>query len=212
MSANGQEPLRWSGRVVTAEELRRALNGQRRLLVPANAVITPLAIEHLRANGVEIQRGEAAEAPAPPAASWSVAHERADPTIQSVLETLRRDGWPLRDLPAAADTDPARWAHNVAECVAKGECRGAVVFCDDPALVCCVANKLRGLRAAVATTPNQTARLLCALAPNLVAIECAGRTFFELKQMLLTLCRTDSGGCSPRVGRVLEELDGHAHR
>ena len=56
MSGNGQlleappadHVLRWSGRVVAAEDLRRSLNGHRELLVTSTTVITPLALEQLR--------------------------------------------------------------------------------------------------------------------------------------------------------------------
>jgi hypothetical protein len=45
-SAN-EQVLRWSGRLVSAEELRRPLTGHRELVVPAGAVITPLAADGL---------------------------------------------------------------------------------------------------------------------------------------------------------------------
>ena len=95
--------------------------------------------------------------------------------------------------------------------MASGECAGGVVFCDDPALVCCVANKLPGLRAAAVTTVAQAARATLTLGANLLAVEMPGRTYFEMRQMVrLLLCR---GRAAP-TGRpaTLRELDGHAHR
>src|ERR671936_111052 len=119
MNANGRLPdapadgavLRWPGRVLAADDLRRSLNGHREVVVPEQAVITPLAAE---------QR--------------------------------RREGLPLTELSPAGNDLPCRWARAVAECVRRRECRGGVVFCDDPGLVCCVANKVAGLRAVAVTT------------------------------------------------------------
>ena len=64
MSDNGQhgsgtadaQVLRWSGRVLCAEDLRRSLNGHRELVLPPRALVTPLAAEHLRQHGVTVSR------------------------------------------------------------------------------------------------------------------------------------------------------------
>jgi hypothetical protein len=61
--ANG-EVLRWTSQVVSAEDLRQALKGHRELVLPARAVITPLAAEQIRANGIRISRGVMEEPPA----------------------------------------------------------------------------------------------------------------------------------------------------
>ena len=84
--------------------------------------------------------------------------EEPDDFARKVLASAAREGLGLREFPAAGDRLLCRWAKAVAECVASGECVGGVIFCDDPALVCCVANKLPGLRAAAVTTVAQAAR------------------------------------------------------
>ena len=73
MSGNGQPPapptdgavLRWSGRVLSADEVRRRVNGHRRLLLPRSAVVTPLAAEELREHGVEWEREVEKAKPSP---------------------------------------------------------------------------------------------------------------------------------------------------
>ena len=45
----------------------------------------------------------------------------------------------------------------------------------------------------------------------LLVVEMAGRTYFECKE-LLRLCGDGAAACPPGVARVLQELDGHAHR
>ena len=210
-SADGQV-LHWMGRVVSAQELRRSLDGQRELVLPPRAVLTPSAVEHLRERGVRITR-QAVEPHQPAsAAPWGYAEERPHPAVKSALQALEREGVSLGELPARGETAPCRWARAVAECVARGKCRGGVIFAADAGLVCCVANKLPGLRAVAIVSVAQAARATLTLGANLVAVEMPGRTFFEVRQILRTLCGAYEPTCPPGVACTLEELDGHAHR
>ena len=77
-------------------------------------------------------------------------------------------------------------------------------------LVCCVANKVPGLRAAAVTTVAQAARATHSLGANLLAVEMPGRTYFEVRQILRAVC--GAGACPDTVAGTLRELDGHAHR
>jgi hypothetical protein len=210
-AASDDGVLRWSDRIVSAEALARSLDGQRELLVPTRAIITPLAAEQLRAKGVKITRQTIESQPAA-AARWGYAQDKLHPVVQSAVQTLARDGLPLKELPPPQKDTPWSWARAVAQCVARGECQGGVLFCQDAALVCCVANKVAGLRAAAATTVPQADRAVRTLGANLVAVEMPGRTFFEIRQILRTLCSTAESACPPDVACVLQELDGHAHR
>jgi hypothetical protein len=137
--------------------------------------------------------------------------ERPHPLVASAVRALGREGLAVNPLPGAAGLLPCRWAKAAAECLARGECAGVVLFCDDPGLACCVANKLPGLRAAAVTTVAQAARAVLTLGANLLAVEMPGRTFFELRQILRTLS-TATPACPDGVACTLRELDGHAHR
>jgi hypothetical protein len=212
MSNNGHsaetaaDVLRWPGRVVSAADLTRRLNGHRRLLLPRAAVVTPLAADELRQRGVVFER----EGTTPVVASrWGYGQDHPHPAVQHAVQALERDGVVFRPL-ANGQSLPAAWARSLAECVARGDCSGGVVFCEDPALVCCVANKTAGLRAAPVATLTQLARALQALAPNLIAVEMPGRTFFEIRQILRSV--TAVRACPDGVACTLKELDGHAHR
>ncbi len=220
MNGNGQprdgapadHVLRWSGRVVAADELRRSLNGHRELLVSPQVVITPLALEQLRERGVEVRRQSEPAKPAAPLPVWGFAQDRPHPTVASAVQALRREGLAWKEMPCADGGPECRWARALAECVARGECKGGVVFCQDPGLVCCVANKVSGLRAAPVATVAQAGRAVLTLGPNLLAVEMPGRTFFEIRQILRVLCGSAAPACPPGVACTLQELDGHAHR
>jgi ribose 5-phosphate isomerase RpiB len=210
MDGNGQV-LNWSGRVLSAEDLRRLWNGQRELVLPAQTVVTPLAAEELRARGIEIRRqAPAAERSIP--VRWGYAQDQSYPLVDSAIQALKRDGVAFHELNVKGDALPCRWAQAVARCVAQGECKGAVAFCADAGLVCCVANKLAGIRAVVVATSAQAVRAAQALGANLVAVEMPGRTVFEIRQILNRLCSTGEPACPPGVARTLEELDSNAHR
>lgn len=219
MSSNGQIGnstsqdivLRWSGRVLAFEDLRRSLNGHRELILGPQTIVTPLAAEHLRIQGIQISRRVAEKAPAP-AASWGYAQDRQHPLVASAVQAMQRDGLNLKALQSGGESSACQWARLIAECVARGECRGGVVFCQDPALVCCVANKVAGLRAAPVASVTQAARATLTLGANLVAVEMPGRTFFEVRQILRTLCQPADLACPPNLACTLRELDGHAHR
>jgi hypothetical protein len=217
MSANGQhletdsrQVLRWPGRVLSAADLRRSLNGHRELVLSPHTIITPLAGDELRSNGVHVSRDKVEEK-APTGSPWGYGQDRPYPMVRSAVQALAREGAHLREWPSPTGA-PCRWAKGVADCVVAGECAGGVLFCDDPGLVCCVANKVAGLRAVAVTTVGQAARATLTLAANLLVVEMPGRTFFEVRQILKALSGPARPCCPNDVACALRELDGHAHR
>jgi ribose/galactose isomerase len=142
---------------------------------------------------------------------WGYAVEgRPSMMLQVALSAAQRNGNSPQPLPEC-NGEPCGWVRQVAECLRSGQCRTAVLFCQDAGLACCVANKVPGVRAAVVWTVPQAAQALVRLGANLLVVEMAGRTFFECKE-LLRLCCDGAAACPPGVACVLQELDGHAHR
>jgi len=210
-STNGAHgDLLWQGRVLAADPLRRSLNGHRRVLIAPGTIVTPLAAEELRSSGValEVQREETATE----SKTWGCAQDHGYTVVQSALQALKREEILLRSLPVIEDTQLSRWAKAIGDCVGQGECCGGVVFCQDPGLVCCVANKVPGLRAVAVTTVAQAARAMLTVGANLLAVEMPGRTFFEIRQILRQFCAGGQRACPDGVSYTLRELDGHAHR
>jgi hypothetical protein len=220
MSSNGKASnlvdahaaLQWTGRVLAADDVRSRLNGHREVVLSPRTIVTPLAVDDLRSRGIRVIRSDEPNAESrQPKAAWGYAQERPNPLVQSAVEAVRRDGIDLRELRASGESC-SRWAKALAECVARGECQGGVLFCQDPGLVCCVGNKLAGLRAVAVVNIAQTERAALTLGANLVAVEMPGRTFFELRQILRIVCRTASPAWPPGVACTLKELEQHAHR
>jgi hypothetical protein len=159
----------------------------------------------------DVQSRSAQSAPAKTTDAWGYAQDQPYPFVALAVLALGREGICVVELPGEGTDLPCRWSKAIAACVARGDCRGGVVFCDDPGLVCCVANKVSGLRAVAVSTIAQAARAIRTLNANLLAVEMPGRTFFEVRQILRTLCGC-AAGCPDGVARTLGELDGHAHR
>jgi hypothetical protein len=174
---------------VTAQALERKLNGHRRIQLPPRAIVTPLAVEHLRDNGIQVDREEQ-QAQLGRITHWGYTQDREHPLIASAVQSLSRDGMALQDLPPLKNNEVGNWAREVAACVAAGQCCGGVVFCTDPGLFCCVTNKVPGLRAVAVGTVLQ----------------------FEIRQILRLLCSGTDPRCPEPVACTLRELDGHAHR
>jgi hypothetical protein len=143
---------------------------------------------------------------------WGYAVEGKPATmLQAALRSSCRAGTSPQPLPEC-NGDACSWVRRVADCLRDGTCRTAILFCDDPGLACCVANKVPGVRAAAVWTVAQAERAVEQLGANLLVVEMAGRTYYEFRE-LLRLCRTRMpAACPPGLACVLEELDGHAHR
>jgi ribose 5-phosphate isomerase RpiB len=210
--------LRWSGRVVTADGLRQSLNGERELVVTPRTVITPLAADHLKANGVQIVRQEEAAKPLAghkekSNGGWGYVLERPFPLAGSVLQSLQREGVNLQELStpgqseAECETLACGLARHAAQVVSRGDRWGVVVFCVDPLLVCCVANKVKGIRAAALVAPAQAKRAVDGLGVNFLALEIGRLTFFELRQIIRSICGGPAA-CPGAVAAILKELEG----
>jgi len=220
-ASTDSQVMTWPGRVLAAEDLRRLGTGYRELLVSPQTIVTPLAAELLRSNGIQLKRQKSetqkehnATAPKP----WGYAVDGPHTLVPAVVQSLSREGIELKELvPIGAEqaapgqskpeANLVRWASAVAECIAQGECRCGIVFCQDAPLVSCVANKKAGLRAAPVMTPPQAARAVQSLGANLIAVEPSGKTFHELRQILRTVCKADGPLCPAGVADVLLELE-----
>lgn len=219
MDANGQlrdsssdgQVLRWPGRVLTATDLRSSLNGHAEVQLTPGAIVTPLAAEHLQTRGIRVNR-----LPAEPkqqlAKSWGYAQQQRYPLVRSAVQALERQGVHLQEMPEMKEASACRWAQALSECIARGDCLGGVVFGPDAGLLCCVANKVSGLRAAAVTNVAQAAKASLTLGANWIAVEMPGRTYFEALQILRTLCAPGMPACPAPLAGTLQELDGHAHR
>jgi hypothetical protein len=212
MNGSSDQPsatLSWPGKVLSEDDLRRHLTSQREILLAPTTIVTPLAIDFLRARKIAVRRdaAKAAEAELVQAGSWGWAEDASSGLVIAAVHALAREGVPLNAL--SKITDPIAWSRETANAIEAEQIAGAVAFCGAPELVVCVANKMSGVRAAAVTGVRQAARARQKLGANLLAVEMPGRTVFEVLQILK---QAVGGQCPEPLARVLQELDGHAHR
>lgn len=206
---DGAATLCWPGKLLSEDDLRRHLTSQREILLAPNTIVTPLAIDFLRARKIAVRRDAAKAIEAEPIQSgaWGWADEASSGIVAAAVQALAREGVHLTALKNIAD--PITWSRETANAIEAEQLAGAVAFSGDPELIVCVANKTSGVRAAVVTGVRQATRARQKLGANMLAVEMPGRTVFEVRQILK---QAVGGQCPEPLARVLQELDGHAHR
>src|SRR5581483_6423205 len=131
------QPLVWTGRLLSAEDLRTHLNGAGEIILSPRAIITPLAVDELRASGVQVTRrpeqagdqgaqGRCIQAgtlsPVAAAANtWGYAQDKPDALVQAAVQAAEKQGASLRPLQPSGAT-PWHWARSLAACVGTDQC------------------------------------------------------------------------------------------
>lgn len=208
MATDSKDVLVWTGRVFSADDLRRHWQGQKELILPTRTILTPLAVDDLKSKGIKVQRQDTKADAKAAAASWRWTQDKPDAIVAAALASLARE----KIAPAAWSLPTGKpWLQALLEGLKKSTAGGSLVFCGDPALVACLANKLAGVRAANVNNVAAAGQALKSLGANVLAIESPGRTFFELRQMIKAAWGTVPA-CPPEVTAALKEALGHADR
>lgn len=205
---NGTHALVWTGRVFSADDLRRHWHGQNELVLPTKSIVTPLASEELRDKGIRVTRQEPQISLKLAACTWTITQEMKDPVVAAAVAALAKEGLNLSDSPVPTGTG---WLANVMRFLQSRNDQGLVIFCGDPAWVCCLANKVADVRAASVVTAATAVKAMKTLGANVLGIEMPGRTFFEVRQILKIACSTRPV-CPPETERALKEIADHANR
>ncbi len=203
--------LCWPKKVLSADDLRRHLTNQRELQLLPRTIITPLAMDELKAKGVRISSQVSPEVMCSEplgcgAVTWFYAQGKPDTMLSAAIAGLAQDGILL----TAYEIKQQPWIIAFAEMLVASNV-GGVALVAEPGLICCLANKLSGVRAVSVESVANIKGVKKLLGPNLFAIATQGCTFFELKQMLRTIA-SSGPQCPAEIATSLQELDGHAHR
>ena len=193
-------------RCLREDDLRRHLNGQREIVLTPKTIVTPLAARSAAKPGsIAVRREEQASRQSIAIAGWGYAEETPSPLVAAAVKALGE----RRHSRCNACGTLQGAGRKLAEFDREGK-RRSIVFCEDPALVCCLANKVGGLRAAAVEHGEAGRHGLRQIAgPNLLAVEMPGRTFFEIRQIIQQAVQP---AACPDLAGTLQELDGHAHR
>ncbi len=202
--------LCWPKKVLSADDLRRHLTGQREVSLLPRTIITPLAMDELKAKGVRISTqlspGVSNANPWDAATTWFYAQEKSDTMFSAAIAALTRDGATL----TAYEIKQQPWIIAFAEMLLERKASG-IANVAEPGIICCFANKVSGIRAAAVNSVAGVKAVKKSLGPNLFAIASQGRTFFELRQIVQEIA-SELPKCPENIATALQELDGHAHR
>jgi hypothetical protein len=181
----------FAGRLLTLRHAEGLAPGVREIRVAPGTVVTPLARDHLKRQGVGLRvvsegeaRGSRREG------EWGFAIEAESGMVAALRRALLAgtDPWRMIDGgPIAA----ARWVARSAE-------RGAVVVTDEASVACWMANGVEGVRAATVAEAGAVSRAIRRLGANLLVIEPAGQTIFSMRHLVATFRR--GGAPTPPEG------------
>lgn len=178
-------------RVVTQAEVAGRLEAVRRLVVPAQAVVTPAVRDELRRRNVTLSF-------APPAA------EEAPGRVRLVMVTMGRRFDPGALLSALSKEGIAVEGHRsdclveatdrLAAEVARGDTLGLLLTRHTP-IALCLANRHRGVRAVTAVDAQAVATAAASVGANLLVIDPTVQASFQLRQSIREFCRGGVRDC-----------------
>jgi hypothetical protein len=172
-----------AGAVITQETLRQQAGNTRRIRVAARAILTPTARDYIRERGLDVIR-DAASSEAPAAPSCQVIVTSALPQVAAALKGLRSAGFHLDERLLGSAEEAATQGTNA---LCRAEAELVVVLTGEPEKVACLANRNGAVRGAPVRDGAALPALRASLQPNLLAIDPAGKSQFDLKQLLKSL-------------------------
>lgn len=177
--------------IITQDVLAAVPPGTRRVRIAPRAIITPSARDALRTRNIEFVRDTGSSASSA-VVRWQLLQTVAVPQVDKLTAEATSTGtaWDRRLLGL-----PAEAARQGVSALCRAEAAGVLVLSSEPELVVCLANRNDKVRAAVASGPACVTRIRKSLGANLLAINPAGHSYFELKNLL----RAIASGGAPAV-------------
>ncbi|HWC89031.1 MAG TPA: RpiB/LacA/LacB family sugar-phosphate isomerase [Pirellulales bacterium] len=199
--ANGSPTERkLSDRVVTVSSIQGQLEGVRTIVVPHRAVITPAASDLLRARKIVVQRSAATPAAAATGRALVLAVAETSYEPAALIERLARQGYAIEQL---ARTGMADVISELSEAAAKGG-KAAVLLTGTSELALCLANRRRGVRAAIGTDRASVKRARQQIGVNVLIVNPDMTGGFQLQQILREFVE-QLGDAPARWAALLEE-------
>lgn len=171
--------------VVTAQMLQDLQRSRAPIELPRDALITPAARDWLRDHAMPVTWQDAKPAANVGGGRVPIVIDLKVPMLRSLLITLERS------LGSAETIDPSEKSGGVIAAVRKlcggvaaGQFSRGIVFADDGNLPVCVANKCRGIRAAMGMCVPSVEQAVRQFAANVLVIEPGHQTMHQIRQMV----------------------------
>ncbi|MDZ4817725.1 MAG: hypothetical protein SGJ20_01995 [Planctomycetota bacterium] len=198
-TTNSSHVLELTARVVTLAEISEKLVGVRQLVVRRGAVVTPAVRDLLRERKVDLSyqiqkpTGKAIPDKATKAVARTIVLGLADTKYEpaKLIQLLRQQGTQSERV---ANSGLLSVMDELSDRVAiNGEL--AILLTGRAQAAVCLANRQRGVRAIVAAQQNDISDGIKLLGANMIVINPAGRSQFELRRMVELFCRPESRDC-----------------
>ena len=183
---NGQS-TQLTDSVITADVLAEKVTGQKRVVVGERAIVTPSARDWILHNKVALIHEKTAASTAAPDSvkeksdKLVITHSTGQ-TIDRVLEDAGRQtngGWNRKNVESADEA-----AKKAIGELRRESSRVIVVLTSEPEVAACLANRNEQVKAAVVGDTAAVARVKSELDGNVFVVDPAGRSFFELRNIL----------------------------
>ena len=191
-AAIGATAIGLVGRVISLADVKQLPSGAREVQVSAGALLTPAAKDELRERGVRIVRGhQKATNGATERITTSLVIGMVEVTtaIDQAISGLRRQRQSIEQLPRLP---LAEQIDELVDHVVRGGRRGVLVT-SEVAAALCLANRHGGVRAVLGTTKLNVRRDVERLAANLLVVDSAARSKFELMQLIGEFAKAEAG-------------------
>ena len=171
--------LRVTNKVISVQTLEGRLEGVARLIVPRGAVFTPAVRDELRKRNVAVASAVVAQPEdIRRKLVLGIAETKFEPAV--LIDICSTDAVTFERLPHMG---LIRVVDEICQEVVRGGKLG-VLLTGQTAAALCLANRLRGVRAALGGSVQAVNDAVKSVAANLLVIEPSGRSLFELQQMI----------------------------
>jgi hypothetical protein len=174
-----------TSKVITLAELDGRLDGLKRIRVPRRAVITPAVRDLLRQREIAVEHADALQSASRVRVPLAVGVAQTAYDPAGLLRSVMQQGVEIQRL---AQTGLLSVIDELTEQVSRGGSLG-LLLTEDLAAALCLANRVRGVRAAASGDVAALGRAIRSIGVNLLVVEPAGRSPFQLRQMVTEFCR-----------------------
>ncbi len=170
-------------KVITEDVLAERVGQAQQVVFGSNSVITPSGRDYLAHHGLQWRREEAATSGKSVGCQWRAVVVESAETVQRVL---RDHSLSISDRCTVELVDNGEQAAQEGiGSICRGQATMVLAFSDDAELVACLANRNSQVRAAVVNDAEVVERVARTLNANLLVIPTTGRSYFQLRRLVL---------------------------
>jgi hypothetical protein len=194
---NGQ--LTIPDRVVTLATIQDRLHSMRQVVLQRGAVVTPAVRDELRRRRVAITYGCSAS-PDTSECALLVGVAETNYRPESLVKVVESVAGGVKQIDADTVSEALRL---LVPPVASGQSLG-LLFTGQPAAAMCLANRNAGVRAVLGVGRPCVAEAVDAIGANLLVVDPARRSHYEMKEIVQAFSRPGRRDCPPRFQKLLE--------